>query len=136
MKSVLGIAVAAACGAFVVGGVAFAQDADCNVNGIPDAAEIAAGLVEDCKRVVVPDSRNCASWGLMQRQGAAEANARAWPLAMTRSTIHRAQWVSRRPEPTRCCFDSIALGMRFTDHASKPSNFNHPSRRPCPKRSH
>ncbi len=55
MKSLNGVAVAAAWSAMAAGGAAHAREADCNVNGIPDAAEIAAGLADDCNGNGIPD---------------------------------------------------------------------------------
>lgn len=55
MKRLNGVAVIAAGNAFAFGGIAVAQDADCNVNGVPDSVEIAQGLADDCNGNGIPD---------------------------------------------------------------------------------
>lgn len=55
MKSVNGVVADAVCGAFTIGGLAVAQDADCTANGMSEMTEVAAGLSEDRDGNVIPD---------------------------------------------------------------------------------
>lgn len=121
MMSSNGAVAVAVCGAFTFGGDAVTQDANCNVNGTPDAGEVAAGLLEDCDGIGI---LNLCGYARFAFEAEAYLFGTGSPLVVSIDEAHHAILDGRFSPAVRADLDGITRST--VCESDQPNSYSTP----------